>query len=109
MFLSGGGNDFAGFNDLRPLLKDDCSAQTTVKGCFRAGSAGLKGFLERMDEYYRKLIGIVYTRTPPRLPHRDALLRLRHPQRQGGCLAARRGWRLPWSMPRFPPHCTRRV
>lgn len=65
VFLSGGGNDFAGFNDLRPLLKDNCSAQTTAKGCFRAGSAGLKGFLERMDEYYRKLIGVVYTRTPP--------------------------------------------
>lgn len=65
VLLSGGGNDFAGFNDLRPLLKDNCSAQTTAKGCCKAGSAGLKGFLDRRDQYYRKLIGVVYTRTAP--------------------------------------------
>ena len=41
-FISGGGNDFAGFNDLRPLLKDDCSAESTAKGCFRPGDSGLK-------------------------------------------------------------------
>ncbi len=64
-FISGGGNDFAGFNDLRPLLKDDCSAESTAKGCFRPGDSGLKGFSDRMDEYYRKLIGVIYTRTSP--------------------------------------------
>ena len=64
-FISGGGNDFAGFNDLRPLLKDDCSAESTAKGCFRPGDSGLKGFFDRMDEYYRKLIGVIYTRTSP--------------------------------------------
>ncbi len=63
VFLSGGGNDFAGFNDLRPLLKANCSGETTARNCFRGGDAGLKGFLDRMDEYYRKLIGVVYTRT----------------------------------------------
>lgn len=63
VFISGGGNDFAGLNDLRPLLKDNCSGETTAKNCFRGGDAGLKGFLDRMDEYYRKLIGVVYTRT----------------------------------------------
>jgi hypothetical protein len=65
VFLSGGGNDFAGFNDLRPLLKDNCSGETTAKGCFRGGDSGLKGFLDRIDEYYRKLIGVVYSRTSP--------------------------------------------
>ena len=63
VFLSGGGNDFAGFNDMRPLLKDSCSGETTANGCFRSGAQGLPGFLERMDTYYRKLIGVVYTRT----------------------------------------------
>ena len=65
VFLSGGGNDFAGFNDLRPLLKDDCTKETTAKNCFRGGTTGLAGFLDRMDEYYRKLIGVIYTRTKP--------------------------------------------
>ncbi|MES2951347.1 MAG: SGNH/GDSL hydrolase family protein [Pseudomonadota bacterium] len=65
VFLSGGGNDFAGFNDMRPLLKDNCSAETTAANCFRSGDSGLQGFMDRMDEYYRKLIGMVYTRTSP--------------------------------------------
>lgn len=64
VFISGGGNDFAGFNDMRPLLKPSCAAETTAKGCFRDGTQGLPGFLDRMDTYYRKLIGVVYTRTP---------------------------------------------
>lgn len=63
VFLSGGGNDFAGFKDLRPMLKDNCSGETTPEGCFRGGKNGLKGFLDRMDGYYRTLIGMVYTRT----------------------------------------------
>ena len=63
VFISGGGNDFAGFNDLRPLLKDDCSAETSAKTCFRGGADGLRGFLDRMDEHYRKLIGQIYTHT----------------------------------------------
>ena len=63
VFISGGGNDFAGFNDLRPLLKADCSGESAPSGCFVGGASGLKGFLEHVDTYYRKLIGVVYTRT----------------------------------------------
>lgn len=63
VFISGGGNDFAGFNDLRPLLRDNCSAQPDAPGCFRDGSTGLQGFLDNMDQAYRKLIGVVYTHT----------------------------------------------
>ena len=37
VFLSGGGNDFAGFNDLRPLLKADCSKAKTPQACYRPG------------------------------------------------------------------------
>ena len=40
VLISGGGNDFAGFNDMRPLLKENCSAETTAKGCFQAGTTG---------------------------------------------------------------------
>ncbi|RYG06636.1 MAG: SGNH/GDSL hydrolase family protein [Burkholderiales bacterium] len=60
VFISGGGNDFAGFNDLRPLLGDNCSAQVKAEGCF---GAGLDRFLKNMDKYYRKLIGVIYTHT----------------------------------------------
>jgi hypothetical protein len=61
--LSAGGNDFAGLNDLRPLLRDDCTAATAAKDCFRSGKGGLKAFYDTMDQYYRLLIGVVYTRT----------------------------------------------
>ncbi|OAD82074.1 hypothetical protein ATN89_21495 [Comamonas thiooxydans] len=37
ILLSGGGNDFAGFDDLRPLLKGDCSNVSTAEECFREG------------------------------------------------------------------------
>ena len=63
VFISAGGNDFAGFYDMRPLLKENCSRETTAKGCFRGGDAGVKGFFERIDQHYRKLIGVIYTRT----------------------------------------------
>ena len=65
VFISGGGNDFAGFNDMRPLLKSDCSAQADAAGCYLDGDPGLRGFLDHMDQYYRKLIGVVYTHTAP--------------------------------------------
>jgi hypothetical protein len=65
VFISGGGNDFAGFNDLRPLLKADCSAETNAKGCFQTGANGLAGFFDAVEDAYRRLIGIIYTYTDP--------------------------------------------
>ncbi len=63
VFISGGGNDFAGFNDMRPLLNLECTGAATAAECFRAGDGGLGRFLERMDEHYRRLIGLIYTHT----------------------------------------------
>lgn len=63
VFISGGGNDFAGFNDMRPLLKLDCTNATTAAECFKSGDSGLTEFLDRMDFYYRTLIGRIYTYT----------------------------------------------
>ena len=37
VFVSGGGNEFAGFNDLRPILGVDCSACATEGACFNHG------------------------------------------------------------------------
>ncbi len=64
VFISGGGNDFAGLNDLRPLLKTDCSKETAAKDCFKTGVGGLKEFIKSIDNHYRNLIGQIYTRTP---------------------------------------------
>jgi hypothetical protein len=64
VFISGGGNDFAGFNDLRPLLKANCSGASSAKDCFGRGGGGLREFIDKMDECYRTLIGRIYTRTP---------------------------------------------
>lgn len=63
VFISGGGNDFAGFNDMRPLLRLDCTDATTAADCFKSGDGGLSDFLERMELYYRTLIGRIYTYT----------------------------------------------
>jgi hypothetical protein len=63
VFISGGGNDFAGFNDMRPLLNLDCANAHSAEECFNAGGSGLPDFLDRMDRHYRTLIGRVYTRT----------------------------------------------
>lgn len=64
-FISGGGNDFAGLQDMLPLLKADCSTENAPAGCFREGAGGLAEFLDRMDKYYRRLIGLIYTHTAP--------------------------------------------
>lgn len=63
VFISGGGNDFAGINDMRPLLNPDCSGAQSATDCFRSGDGGLTGFMDRMDQHYRTLIGRIYTRT----------------------------------------------
>jgi hypothetical protein len=66
VFVSGGGNDFAGFNDLRPLLKEDCSAETTAEGCYRGGGAtGTIGWLMRKTkENYELLLGQIFMAVP---------------------------------------------
>lgn len=64
VFISGGGNDFAGFNDMRPLLKANCSQETNAKDCFKSGTGGLSEFMAGIDNHYRNLIGQIYTRTP---------------------------------------------
>ena len=40
VFISGGGNDFAGFNDMRPLLRLDCSAAQSAPTASAAEMAG---------------------------------------------------------------------
>ena len=58
VFLSGGGNDFAGINDLRPVLGDNCVACTTAEACFRDGAqkGSLDWLLEKVSDSYIALI-----------------------------------------------------
>lgn len=58
VFVSGGGNDFAGFNDLRPLLLRDCSQSKSAKACFNASPGGeLPRLMEKIRNSYITLLG----------------------------------------------------
>lgn len=58
VFISGGGNDFAGFNDLRPLLLENCSGATSAMACFNKSPSGsLYRLMEKIENSYITLIG----------------------------------------------------
>lgn len=65
VFISGGGNDFAGFNDLRPLLKPDCTSITGAKACFRGGSSAdtINWLMAKTEDSYRTLLGQIMIST----------------------------------------------
>lgn len=66
-FISGGGNDFAGMNDLRPMLNADCSAALQAADCFRpSNDAGtLAWLMAKTAESYRMLIGQIMAASRP--------------------------------------------
>ena len=66
VFVSGGGNDFAGFNDLRPILGLDCSACVTEDACFNHGAAPgtIEELFDRVKRYYIELIDEIAARIP---------------------------------------------
>ncbi len=66
VFVSGGGNDFAGFNDLSPMLKLDCSSITTARGCYTPGNAaGTLGWvMDGAQESLDALINMVFVAAP---------------------------------------------
>jgi hypothetical protein len=67
VFISGGGNDFAGINDLRPMLNADCSAASKADECFRPGrEAGTVAWLmAKTADSYRMLIGQIMAASRP--------------------------------------------
>jgi hypothetical protein len=69
VFLSGGGNDFAGFNDLRPLLNANCSAAGNADQCFKDGDddGTLDWLMQRTRESYNTLIGQIVAQPNPNL------------------------------------------
>lgn len=66
-FISGGGNDFAGVNDLRPMLNFNCSSAKTPDDCFRPGSdyRTLNWLMCRTAENYEILIGQIMAAAGP--------------------------------------------
>ncbi|NNG23186.1 SGNH/GDSL hydrolase family protein [Telluria aromaticivorans] len=67
VFISGGGNDFAGVNDLRPMLRDDCSGAQDSSSCFRDGNGELtlEWLMGKISESYRSLIGQILVASRP--------------------------------------------
>jgi lysophospholipase L1-like esterase len=61
VFISGGGNDFSGISDLRPMLGDNCAACTTAAACFRDGAekGSLDWLLGKVKDSYIALINQV--------------------------------------------------
>ena len=66
VFVSGGGNDFAGFNDLRPLLLVDCGACTSEAACFNTGAGpnSIGALFDRVKQAYIELIDRVAAHVP---------------------------------------------
>jgi hypothetical protein len=64
VFISGGGNDFAGLNDLRPLLGEDCSACTKESECFidSQGNDLLDAFMVQTLDSLGALVWRVFSR-----------------------------------------------
>lgn len=65
VFISGGGNDFAGFSDLRRLLKFDCSAAQTADECFKGGNqeGTVNWLIKKTGDSYQALIGRILSST----------------------------------------------
>lgn len=67
VFISGGGNDLAGRDDLLPMLNHDCSAATTAADCFRTGNGTgtLNEMISRVDKSTQKLVVMAQAVIPP--------------------------------------------
>ncbi len=66
VLVSGGGNDFAGFNDLRPLLKLDCSNAQTPAECFEPGDE--EGTLDWLMKKTLESLGLLIWRVFAEVP-----------------------------------------
>ncbi|SRR5690349_17270660 len=66
VFVSGGGNDFAGFNDLRPLLGANCSSCGDAQSCFNHGTdpGTIEELFARVRRYYVELIDRIAANVP---------------------------------------------
>lgn len=66
VFISGGGNDFAGTSDLLPLLRGDCSKAQQAEDCFLEGAGwpSLSWLMNKISISMTKLFGMIYIAAP---------------------------------------------
>ena len=57
VFVSGGGNDFAGMRGLGSILLDDCSNMETAADCFKSGQP--EGLFDTVIVSFDQLLGII--------------------------------------------------
>lgn len=62
VIISGGGNDFAGLDDFDLILRDDCSAATTIAECYEAGQP--KVLFDTIETAYRMLVLVILRAIP---------------------------------------------
>jgi lysophospholipase L1-like esterase len=62
VFLSGGGNDFAGFDDFAAILKPDCSQETVPPACF--DTVAMQTLFDQIFANLQTLVGRVRALAP---------------------------------------------
>jgi hypothetical protein len=62
VWISGGGNDVAGWDDFHPMLKTDCSTATKAADCLRLDLFDFK--MNDVLDAYTRLIKLIQRRTP---------------------------------------------
>jgi hypothetical protein len=62
VIISGGGNDFAGLDDMFRIIRTQCNGFTTVDQCFNAGEPGK--LFDEVGTAYRSLINMVFAAIP---------------------------------------------
>jgi len=62
VLISGGGNDFAGLDDMFRIIRTQCTGFTTVEQCFNAGEPGK--LFDEVGDAYLKLIGMIFAAIP---------------------------------------------
>jgi hypothetical protein len=62
VLISGGGNDFAGLDDMFRIIRTNCDGLTSVDQCFNADEPGK--LFDEVGEGYRRLIEMIFTAIP---------------------------------------------
>ncbi len=62
VLISGGGNDFAGLDDMFRIIRTKCDGLTSVDQCFNSGEPGK--LFDEVGVAYRQLIDMVFTAIP---------------------------------------------
>lgn len=62
VLISGGGNDFAGLDDMFRIIRAKCDGFTTVEQCFNAGEPA--GVFDEVGKAYGELIDMVFAAVP---------------------------------------------